>query len=401
MRPSTVQMKNFTLPSPALPIMLSIPAIQLGHSYYISIAFGMFSYCLLRSVKLYNNNTYSAVAVSCLCFLLKGMINATGTMSFNEVLLPLREMVCFVALIFISQKIKNDSTKPEVWSKRILIFLSLMLLLVVFQNYKIGNGQYFGIPVEYFVTNAGALGGAEDALFHQTRFRPTSFFGEPSYTAFVVLSLLVIFFETPNKLSEKIKCTVIGLIIVAVSQSLAGLLAIVFVFLYWVLASKKYKISVARKYALILVLILVVAVGLYFSDEIYLRFINTFTGGDESSTTRLNEPASLLVDVIQKGALFGVDFQYIEKFLGYSNLDNALFRFFIYYGLLIIIPLATVLIYVRSGFLALYIILTMNFNGDFFSYDKVLIVALVVGLSKAKSLDLRKVNISQPAAGRV
>lgn len=376
-------MKLYLSSSLVLPILLTIPVIQLGYSYYLSFAFGVFIYCFARSVNFCPSKFFLAILVTCISFLLKAIANAIGTTELNEILVPIREMLCFLAMIFIAEKIRLEAINQEILYKRIYLLLIILFCLVAFQSYKLSVGEYFGIPVNFFIKNSETLGGVEDALLHQTRFRATAFFGEPSYTSFIVLSLLVVCFELSGKLSEKIKCAVLAIGIVAMSQSIAGVLAIALIIFYWLIFSKAHDISKRKKYMIIVFVALSFAASLYFSNVISDRFFSVIQGGDESSTTRINEPVSLFFNVVSSGAFFGVNYQYIEKFLGYSSLDNALLRLLIYYGFLAIIPLMTLVIFAKKPLLFIYIFLAMNFNGEFFVYDKVLIVALVIGLSNS------------------
>lgn len=378
--------------------MLSIPAIQLGYSYYVSVAFVLFIYCFLMSVKAYGEKIYFGITLACICFLTKAAINSVEAIDLRETLIPLREMVCFLALIFISLKVKNEMISQDFLNKLILLLLLLILTLVVQQSYAVLAGTYYGIPIEYFVSNRGTLDGVENALFYQTRFRPTSFFGEPSYTSFIVLSLLIVSYGTLKTLKNKIFFTTLALSIVTISQSLAGILSVVFVALYWMLFSKLSNIRSVKKLILTTVFFLFAAASLYLSEEIYVRIGDALAGRDASLNTRINEPLSLLIDVISSGSLFGVNFQYIEKFLGYTSLDNAVLRIFIYYGVLAVIPLTILLIHSGSGILGCYIALTMSFNGELFSYDKALIVGMVIGLAKVKFINTSRNDFESPRA---
>ena len=385
-------MTAFKSPPISFAIMLMMPFIQIGYSFYFSIAFILFSFCFIKSIRFYKKDIYTLMFLSCLCFFYKSITVSTETGSQREFLIPLREMLCLVSIISIATRIQFEKIDLRLTGRLITYFLFATLALVIFQNYMLSRGAYWGIPIDYFVTNQETLIGAEDALFHHARFRATAYYGEPSYTSFIVFSLLTIYFATQDKLSNKVFVAILAFAITSVSQSLAGVASVFITLTFWLLFLINYR--KAKKYFLFSFFIFISVIGIFISDKIYGRIMDAIQGNDDSTIIRIGQPLALLWDVISGGAFFGVNLVYIEKYLGYSNIDNATLRLFIYYGILIIVPLLTLILFARTGLIILYIILVMNFNGELFSYDKALIVGLVIGLSKAKLENLQNDPLS-------
>lgn len=377
-------------------IIVSIPFIQLGIEYYISVFFLVFNVLLMLSLNRVTNKSANFLFVGCSVFLLKFFVLGFNSADSRSLLIPLREMSCFVGLILISNKLRySDYNKFHLYFKLMLI---LILLVVIYQYFQIKNGQYFGFPVKYYVKNKLTLEGAELALYHGTRFRPTAFYGEPSYTSWVTLTLLAVLLKI-STFKTSVIYIFISLFIVSISQSLAGILSIVLFSTYWILFKSQYNIAGSRVHirkipfsliiSVVIVFFIFVISFFVFSEEFSNRLSKVLLNKDESSSFRINYAFTYFYNSFSNGAIFGVN--------NMSTLwiDNAAVSLLIQYGILSFILFGVIYFFVNNNIVRLYIVMSLFFNGAFFSYDKIILLSLVFGVysnEKVKYILQKKKN---------
>src|SRR5690606_37920185 len=86
-------------------VLLILPFIQLGTSYYVSVFF--LSFVFLFCISLFSPIKISSYYFLILClgasiFLIKSLYLYFLNVDIAEVLLPIRELVCYIGLFFIS-----------------------------------------------------------------------------------------------------------------------------------------------------------------------------------------------------------------------------------------------------------------------------------------------------------
>lgn len=372
------------------PLLASIPFIQLGISFYVSVQLIAFLYLAIKSPWPKIPSKYlSALLLASSLIALKSLITALEGASQREIALPIRESICFFMLIIGILKLQKENINTENLNKAAIFLLITMASLSTIQRYNISQGIYFGFPVEWFIKNSATLEGAELALSLQSRFRPPVFFGEPSYAAFVMLSLLVIVFETSKNQTQKLISLGASLIICTNLSSLAAFISL-FIFIAFSKYSKNSSVTQGRLHMLTLAVTAPALIGaIIFDQEISHRIVSIVNGADISSSIRFRDPFLLLSSTISSGSVFGISEQDMVNLVGYSSLDNALMRILIYYGALALPAIFLIFNTAKSKPLSVYILLAMNFNGDILSYDKVVILALVIGVCLGSRSQLR------------
>jgi|GEM_PF-5946768 len=369
-------------------ILSIIPVIQLGLSFYVSFFFLSFLIVFLFSIKGLKLDKATAIITfaGASIFLLKGFLLSFVSVETRDVFIPVREMFCYVGLFFMASELSKANLEINTIRRYFLWFFIVVLTLILIQSLFILQGQYLGFPIQYFAINQGTLANADKALMYGTRFRPTSFYGEPSYTAWIVVSFLVIILSR-IEFTNKVKWLLISfcLTIVTISQSLSGILAVCILTATWITTGTGKKLNIKFIFLSVIGIIIGISLVLYFSEDFANRLSAILSNSDESSTVRFNNPLVYFNGMIENNLLFGV------SNFGDLDIDNAAWGLVIQYGILSVAIAILVIKFLGNKFLIIYFFIAMNFNGSLFGFDKILVISMVVGLSRctfyqAKSL---------------
>jgi len=258
----------------------------------------------------------------------------------------------------------------------------MSLCLVVVQSIAIASGVYLGFPVDWFVVNQGTLLGADKALEYGTRFRPTGFFGEPSYMGFIVLMLLFVYIVINRNdkntllrdgLLEKQLIVATAFILIFIQSASAILMFILVMVILNYKSIKNYWL-----------LLLAIPFMIYFSSDFIDRIEHVTSGNDESVYIRFVIPWLVIQQALLHGSYFGMNIDDINNYvslLGGKSIDNALIYLVLHYGLLSFGIIGLLLFYLMkkvSVAFAIVTLLLMSFNGAIFSYDKAFILSFII-----------------------
>jgi hypothetical protein len=119
------------------------------------------------------------------------------------------------------------------------------------------------------------------------------------------------------------------------------------------------------------------------------RFEALLDGSDQSGLIRMVYPLQALGQVFFKGYIFGVPMDYVPLVLKdaaaqglHAASDNALINMFLLYGVSGFVILA--ILFLKIGFAEIvFLLLSMQFNGSIFMYDKVVMISLALLLYHA------------------
>lgn len=361
--------------------MSALPALQLGVSFYASVAFILFAVFFVSSMQDGLPRRYAGLMLVAAClFLTKSVLNLQAGAELREILLPVREYACFLGLCLMVGSVARDEPADERHMARwLMVLLIALLAFILLQKYFFSRGAYFGLPLDFYVRNRATLETAEDALYHQSRYRPTAFYGEPSYAAFVVFSLMVVGLECLRRRSRQVLVFVLSYVSLVLLESASGIIAATAYAAVHLLVSGGRAAWGGRLLWLACFCALVVLL-LASNEAIGSRFAAMAAGQDASSAGRLGDPVDLLRHLAERGRFFGATEAEIQDFLGVPSLDNALLRLLAFYGVLVLLPLYVISSLAGWSRMVLYFFLVMGFNGDIFSYDKVVVVAMVIAL---------------------
>ncbi len=259
-----------------LTLLLVLPFIQLGYSYYASVstvgaALTLFMAGPSNFRTLWQQNlAFRSLA----CLLMIVAVASYSRASAQDVLRAMREAVAFFLL-----------TGCALWalpvfnsriSSRVLFAIWLFgigtLAMVIVQTVYLRSHAYFGIPMELFSQNANTLPG-ELALLY-SNFRPSGTFAEPSYLGGVCLSLIFAISPLLKKGRSVQLLVALLIVIVLISRSLSGIL---FIFLYLSIHMRSVLRSPAILYGCVVLLLGILLVVALTDNPISDRLLN---GGD-------------------------------------------------------------------------------------------------------------------------
>jgi len=346
-----------------------IPFIQMGLTFYISSQILLFLWTLTK-IKI-NHKIILLICLSSLFFFFKFF---SFDINERDLLVTFREFLCFALILASTYGFRKfDFSRLVIFFKFLIVIFFAVALIQIIGIHLLG--EFITFPKEFFIANTATLEGVELAIEFETRLRPVIFFGEPSYAAFV-LSIIyaVVKAENSNHIGQY---DLLALGCVFILQSLSGIIIIGFLFLYFNRAH-----LFKTKYFLIF-LPFILFISFYFlGSEVVERLSNFFSGNaDESTAIRVIAPLDLVSRTFNNGFYLGAPSEYVNLYtLAFGNaVDNALFNLVINYGILSI-PIFLILIHrIKSVFLILMLVLLMQFNGAYFSYDKAVLISLLLG----------------------
>ncbi|MBX3257349.1 MAG: hypothetical protein KF862_24705 [Chitinophagaceae bacterium] len=358
-------------------LFLMIPFLQLGFSYYLSVSFLAFLLVIIKSgISIrYSSTLLLMLFLGSFFFIFKSVSLLTYATDLRNILIPCREMICYIGILLISNFI---GTKVLINEKQLFnvcfILLLIIFLLVLIQYFFIIRGIYIGIPLKYFVFNKDTIEGLIHAMTFGIIVRPTSFYGEPSYTGWICLSILCIILNNPKvSIERKIVSILLAISIVLLSLTMAGILGIFVFCIIWYLISQNKNLNPLVILATLIVGILIIYFVLTTKNSIGVRLVSILNNEDVSSNIRLNLPANYYEEMLRNGQLFGV------SNYGELQIDNAAWGLVLQYGILSICIVLMISAYYKHTLLILYIFISLNFNGAFFRFDKAIITGLVCG----------------------
>lgn len=216
--------------------------------------------------------------------------------------------------------------------------------------------------------------------------RAPGFFLEPSFNAWVILSLLLILLLKNYKVYSSIACTIIAILVI---NSFAGIIAL-FSLLTVLAFTHIKKINIKVLSIIVLTLIGVGVVSVY-----YARLAEVFMPGT-SVHIRLVAPLMLINHVIlQEGNIIGIalgqapnivaQFMIYEGVYMHRGIDNGLHLLFVSFGIIAFVVLISSLVFVmlnlgnrRLLLLFTYIILAIQFSGGIWAPEFVYVLCIVL-----------------------
>jgi hypothetical protein len=303
------------------------------------------------------------------------------------VLRILREGMIFLAMTALIERfgrLRGGTLDPRILRTAFVLAFAFLLIALV-QTFALERKIYVGIPRQFFVQNENTIPDALDLLF--SKLRPNGTFGEPSYFAFILISLFVMFLPLARKVAS-VRVMLLGLILAGIlSQSLAFVLALPLVVLFGYLPSAPPGERMKLFGAAMVLLAVSYFVG---HDTVAPRLQNgIFSSGDVSTYQRVMAPLSILWDFLVRHPL-GVTFSTLPSvlqpaaskwgILGASILMNGILNALFCYGVFGAVLVGAYLLSARDMTLRAYLLICACFNGALFAVDKFCIICLTVSL---------------------
>lgn len=363
-------------------IVLLIPALQLGLSYYVSVQ--VLAFLLAAAVvplPLYIGSLMS-----------RGALLLALPVFLSPILQPVDDVaraylwcgriyLCF--LVFYTAADLN--WRPRVnWSyvsASIAVVTSTIVIFAVLQRLALAGGYTLYLPKEWYITNEENL--ATDLDVQYGFSRASASFGEPSYLAFVIFSLYFVVRCISPKGQIRTALVLALWVGVIVSGSLAGLVS--FLLLALLLASKDRQLSVIRAVVGLLVIGVVglavefwTAAGSQFFERLQSIIQSDF---DQSTEGRLIVATRLALDGVSAYPL-GAQLSVLEREFGMGAVygaDNGFLLFIANLGIGAILIYAAIAASLRGRVeIMAYLLCASMFNGSVFSYDKVAVAVLAL-----------------------
>ncbi len=367
---------------------LLLPFSEIGPSYYASVGTVLAVLVIIqfwRPMILGLGRHWHLAALT--LFMFPSLLTGDSTDFGQDTLRIAREALIIILMIGMFNGAFIQPSRIRVTRLSVLTVGMLIALLGVtlFQYVSLSQGRYIGIPKAWFAQGTGTI--ANDLSLKFSHLRPSAAFSEPSYLAFVILSL--VFMMTPGR---DMKLRLAFMIVLALAIGLLSQAASFVMFAVLIFATYVYDNATPIQRLIgvpfaVLALPFVIAVGSHVGP-IARAMEGGNANGDFSIFIRIFGPLQVLPEYLVEHPV-GVPFSALfEVLLPYTNplgiavedfLHNSVFNMLFEYGFLGLFPLIAIL-YVRNNTVRAYLISCMLFNGAFLSLDKLAIVGFAVSV---------------------
>ena len=376
-------------------LILSLPFLQIGFSYFASIGTlsAFLSILIVKKRRLSETQSKEFIGVF-LAIIIISISRLNDPNFVDEFFRILREMIVFFIILAYGRVGLDRQSEQDVrFLRTLFVISSLLTALCLVQLFFIQENIYFGLPQEWFSRNAGSLPSLKDFIYSDVR--PMGTYGEPSYLSYVMFSFMVIvspLIMKKNKISNSV--FFIALLCVLLTRSGLGFL--------FSGALTGYLLMKKDFWAGLLTLIATIVILVIFSNYIYVfdRFSEITVHGSEKSSGyfRVFLPLIILPEFLTTHplgmTLTGDNLSaFVEGYpvRWYSIIDNGLLNLVFSYGLVGVVMLAYLFFkYSRSVVMLLFIAFTLLQNGDPWSLDKLAVVLITTHLFSYCSAEARK-----------
>lgn len=360
--------------------------IQLGFSYWLSVA-GLTSMLVmirLRPQLIAGFRTRFWALLLPLPMLLS-VLTEPGTDQTQDTLRVLREalMAILMILMLTGTKLRPVRLNRKRFVQVMTVLAGGLLLLTIFQVYALRSKAYFGFPREMFAFGQGTIPGELNLYYSNIRAAGT--FSEPSYFAFILLSIMMIAAARFDYDRKGVLLAALVLVTGILSEAasfvvFAALIGVVFL-VRTLRGGVRIAVLVIIPVATTLLLILGSGSGTLARVQ-----AGTSATGDTSIFARIVGPLLILPDYLMKhpvGAPISTLPDVLHPYAAPTGimpeqyLMNGMFNLFFEYGFFGLI-LLIVLLWRRDIVINLYIVCCMLFNGAFLAIDKLSVICLIV-----------------------
>lgn len=366
-----------------------MPFIQIGFTYWVSPQTVLAGAVLIGSKRALKRGLQRDVAVKAgvIVLMFLPLLFNLSSASVWDFFRNGREAFFFVLLSSVSMGAKGVCTISHIHKaeRAALIMVAGITGLVLVQAAFLARNVYFGIPPSFFIANADTLPVGDMLQFANGAFRPTATFGEPSYCGFILFSTFMMFAKRVS-ISRNVRIMIAMIFVDAVTlRSMSFLLALLVMSYFLFLRHIRLRRLLPVLYAGLIVLPIV----FYFGNVgLLLSRVTSLTSSqDYSALARVGVPMLTIIPYLSAHP-FGVPVSTIIEVLnpftlpfgmaGDEILQNALFNFFFFYGILGAVIVWAI---VRTGSdinVKLYMLFCANFNGGLLSVDKFAVMCLAI-----------------------
>jgi len=376
-------------------LMIVFVVIQLGYSYWISVAslMGIVAMIRLREQLSIGFRTYPWVIFIPLLMAAPLFVGYSNDLT-QDILRTAREALIACLMIWtIAGSTRRPPTVNVIRLSQVLMCIIVFLLvLTTIQYVALSRGIYIGFPKEFYASGRGTIPGELDLRY--SALRPAGTFSEPSYLAFIALSVMLVISGRIDRERKGIALAALATITGLLSQSASFILFVG-------ITGGAFVVRTLRGANKLLVLILlavaaVVAFGVVVLVlDVELGVLERVQGGasgnDVSIFVRIFGPISILPTYLayhpvgRPMSMVSDTIQPYSMALGIEPIQymmNSLFNLFFQYGVFGL-PLAVLFLIRRDVVIALYLLSCMMFNGAFLGIDKLSVVCVMIAFYQA------------------
>ena len=383
-------------------IILSLPFLQLGFTYWLSVQTAM---AIMLLVKLRTQllaaiqRNFIVKLIVALCMFLPLVLDRSSDYT-HDFLQFGREALLFIVLVSIVRQVRGRILVTDIRKTTVLVLIVTagLALLILLQFTLNKFGIFIGLPKTYFANNGDTATTLDDVRFALTYhgvIRPAGTFGEPSYCAFVLVSIVLMYFRYlygPDRYLRKMSTLIITLAILSglILQSLLFVVSIVLLFAVSYLRYFEFRRVLLP--SLVLGGIAFIAVAFGWTSAVSERVDAIATNQSDSSTVgRVIAPALVTIPFLFDhpfGVPHSVQEDVMTPYAAEFGLQGGeiladVFSLFFTFGI-IAVPLLWLLLGSASdATFKLYILLAISQDGVIFGIDKVGIICLTALMYEA------------------
>ncbi|GGE83957.1 hypothetical protein GCM10011404_15770 [Sphingomonas prati] len=365
--------------------------IQLGYSYWLSVA-GLTTVLVMIRLRrqLFAGLRTRFWALLLPLPMLLSVLSETGTDQTQDLLRVLREALMAILMILV---LAGATLRPiRINRKRFVQVMTVLagglFLLTILQVYALRSRSYLGFPREMFAFGQGTIPGELDLYYSNIRAAGT--FSEPSYFAFILLSIMMIAAARFDYDRKGVLLAAMVLVTGILSQAASFVLFAALIGVVFLVRTLR---GGARVAALVIIPVAATFLLILGSGSGTLGRVQAGTSatGDSSIFARIVGPLLILPDYLMEhpfGAPISTLPDVLQPYAAPTGVEpeqylmNGMFNLFFEYGFFGLV-LLIVLLWRRDVVINLYIACCMLFNGAFLAIDKLAVICLVVAASVA------------------
>lgn len=370
------------------------PLLQVGISYYLTIALPLFVLGVYLSTTYSNGRLFSRNTIILFASLLFVFSISYLTFGISEITDFLRlfkdvTLLCILSFCFSQSELRTfniDYAGLKRTKACIHILSILMFMVVVVQSFALARK----IP---FVINPNLLGRNYENVATSSnielfdRLRPSGTFGEPSYFSWYLIFLLCVTLELRKTLKSRIDFLCIFLLVTSVLLSRSGL-GLIFLLCVVIFIGTQSTVDLLRRSMLIFFSI----IAAYLFDSSLLSNQITQSLDSRSWLTRIKQPFDLYLPFLAEHPfgvplrrIFSQESPFLFNDIQLSKIIGHGFSYFIFgYGIVGLFAALAISISALKFNSVVFIFTAISFfqNGSFLDFDKLSLLMFIVLLSR-------------------
>lgn len=386
---------------------LLLPGIQLGLTFWVSVATLIMLLGMVQFRKQYIAGAKAALPLFLICLVMFPSLIVNGRTDAQAYARVVREAVfyCGFLAILIGSRITFTPVRLRQLQWLSMATAVVMLLLALVQFFAYRRGVYIGLPRGAYVNGADTI--ASDLALRFQVLRPNGTFSEPSYLSSIMLSLIYMLLPSFRRTPWHFALIGIPFLVGLISQSAGFALFSTAIILSYLVRNSS---NTNRAFVVVTGLVGAVFISVFMGDwgPIGRLSRGISIDGDFSIFVRIFGPIGMIGSFLQSFPL-GAPFDDLERILyGYAAalgtvpsafLSNSVFNLIFEFGVGGILLVGVLLYVAKDNITRLFILAEMMFNGGMLASDKLAVVAMAVCVFSALEHAKRRMTARMPMPG--